>query len=77
MRGDIATAFGRPRDCASPDARLCDLMALTAWFGSDLLALGEIQDRFEHRARSKEVVKPEVTVREIVRGVAAQQGDAK
>ncbi|HSN11212.1 MAG TPA: hypothetical protein VLS51_03785 [Propionibacteriaceae bacterium] len=74
MRGDIAKALGLPRDRVASDARLRDLMAKTAWFGSDLLALGEIQERFERLAQRAEEVKPEVTVRDLVRIVAEQQG---
>lgn len=76
MRGDIAKALGLPRDRVAPDVRLRDLMAKTAWFGSDLLALGEIQDRFERLARRAEEVTPEVMVRDLVRIVAEAERPA-
>jgi hypothetical protein len=69
VRTSIAEAFGVSPDRIAAELPLRELMALTGWFGSDLLALGEVQHAVDALAPNAGEVRPERTVCEVVRSV--------
>jgi hypothetical protein len=71
LRREVAGAFGVPSDRVAPNTRMGDLMNLTGWFGSDLLALGEVQQMVDNESVTHLAVGQDVTVGDVVRHVLA------
>lgn len=70
LRSSIGRAFGVPPERISGEMRLQELMNLTGWFGSDLLALSEVQRALNALAPNAGDARPERTIRELVQQAA-------
>ena len=66
LRMKIGKAFGLPADRVAADAHFRELMLLTGWFGSDLLALDDVQRAADAISNERQEVRPDTTVGEVV-----------
>lgn len=73
LRGAIARAFGLAQDRVGARSSLCEFMKLTGWFGSDLLALSEVQRAFQELSGQETEVKPETVIGDLVRLLPARR----